>query len=68
MRSVKIAGRSVLPDDTDQMFQLLGGGFAAGFFLYRFQNGQIKRLGEIEKPSWKVTRFRQLRSDRLDFP
>ena len=37
----------MLPDDTDQMLQLLGGSFAAGFFLYRFQNGQIKCLGEI---------------------
>ena len=46
----KDSGEVMLPYQADQVDQLLGGSLAAGFFLYSFQNGQIKAFCQIRKP------------------
>ena len=49
------------------MFQLLSGGFTAGFFLHRFQNGQIKRLSKVGKAVMKRHQFPTFKAGQTGF-
>ena len=63
----KNRGQIIFTDNADQVFQLLSGGFTAGFFLHRFQNGQIKRLSKVGKAVMKRHQFPTFKAGQAGF-